>query len=91
MTDAPVLYAVADGVASITLNRPDKLNVFNEAMQGELARAFDRIEADDAVRAVLLTGAGRGFCAGQDLGDRVMGEATRRPISATRSSACTTR
>jgi 2-(1,2-epoxy-1,2-dihydrophenyl)acetyl-CoA isomerase len=74
VTEAPVLYAVAAGVATITLNRPDKLNVFNEAMQAELMRAFDRIEADDAVRAVLLTGAGRGFCAGQDLSDRVMRE-----------------
>ena len=74
MSEATILFEVAEGVATITLNRPDKLNVFNEAMQGELARAFDRIEADPCVRAVLLTGAGRGFCAGQDLGDRVMGE-----------------
>jgi len=58
----------------ITLNRPDKLNAFTEAMHGELAHAFDRIELDRAIRAVVLTGAGRGFCAGQDLGDRVMGE-----------------
>jgi 2-(1,2-epoxy-1,2-dihydrophenyl)acetyl-CoA isomerase len=79
VTEAPVLYAVADGVATITLNRPDKLNVFNEAMQGELMLAFDRIEADGAVRAVLLTGAGRGFCAGQDLSDRVMSEGDAPP------------
>jgi 2-(1,2-epoxy-1,2-dihydrophenyl)acetyl-CoA isomerase len=79
VSEATVLFEVADGVATITLNRPDKLNVFNEAMQGELARAFDRIEADDKVRAVLLTGAGRGFCAGQDLGDRVMGEGDAPP------------
>lgn len=74
-----ILFEVADGVATITLNRPDKLNAFNEAMHGELARAFDRIEADLSVRAVLLTGAGRGFCAGQDLGDRVMGEGDAPP------------
>jgi 2-(1,2-epoxy-1,2-dihydrophenyl)acetyl-CoA isomerase len=76
---ATILFEVADGVATITLNRPDKLNVFNEAMQGELARTFDRIEADEGIRAVLLTGAGRGFCAGQDLGDRVMGEGDAPP------------
>ena len=79
MSEATILFEVAEGVATITLNRPDKLNVFNEAMQGELAAAFDRIEADPRVRAVLLTGAGRGFCAGQDLGDRVMGEGAAPP------------
>ena len=74
MSEPTILYESAAGVVTLTLNRPDKLNVFNEAMHGELARAFDRIEADPAIRAVLLTGAGRGFCAGQDLGDRVIGE-----------------
>jgi 2-(1,2-epoxy-1,2-dihydrophenyl)acetyl-CoA isomerase len=74
-----ILYEAADGVAMLTLNRPDKLNAFNEAMHGELAHAFDRIEVDPAIRAVLLTGAGRGFCAGQDLGDRVMGEGDAPP------------
>ena len=52
------------------LNRPDTLNSFTEVMHGELRGAFDAIDADDRVRAVLLTGNGRGFCAGQDLGDR---------------------
>jgi 2-(1,2-epoxy-1,2-dihydrophenyl)acetyl-CoA isomerase len=79
VSDPSVLCAVADGVATITLNRPDKLNAFNEAMHGELARALDRIETDASVRALLLTGAGRGFCAGQDLGDRVMGEGDAPP------------
>jgi 2-(1,2-epoxy-1,2-dihydrophenyl)acetyl-CoA isomerase len=79
VTEAPVLCAVADGVAAITLNRPDKLNAFNEAMHGELARILDRIEADRSVRALLLTGAGRAFCAGQDLGDRVIGEGDAPP------------
>jgi 2-(1,2-epoxy-1,2-dihydrophenyl)acetyl-CoA isomerase len=74
-----ILYQAADGVAMLTLNRPDKLNVFNEAMHAELARALDRVEADPTIRAVLLTGAGRGFCAGQDLGDRVMGEGDAPP------------
>ena len=79
MVQSTVLLQVADGVATITLNRPDKLNAFNEAMHRELAQAFDRIEADAAIRAVLLTGAGRGFCAGQDLGDRMVGAGDAPP------------
>ena len=79
MSEPTILYESAAGVVTLTLNRPDKLNVFNEAMHGELARAFDRIEADPAIRAVLLTGAGRGFCAGQDLADRVTGEGDTPP------------
>jgi 2-(1,2-epoxy-1,2-dihydrophenyl)acetyl-CoA isomerase len=74
-----VLYEAADGVALLTLNRPEKLNAFNEAMHRELAQALDRIEADPGIRAILLTGAGRGFCAGQDLGDRVMDEGDGPP------------
>ena len=54
----------------LTLNRPDKLNAFNEEMHLELRAAFEAAGADENCRAVLLTGAGRGFCAGQDLGDR---------------------
>ena len=79
MTEDPVLYDVVDGVATVTLNRPDKLNAFNEGMHGALARILDRIEVDRAVRALLLTGAGRAFCAGQDLGDRVMGAGDAPP------------
>lgn len=79
MPEPAILLEVADGVATITLNRPDKLNAFNEAMHGELAAALDRIEADQSVRALLITGAGRAFSAGQDLGDRVMGEGDAPP------------
>ncbi|MGZ9722124.1 2-(1,2-epoxy-1,2-dihydrophenyl)acetyl-CoA isomerase PaaG [Rhizobium miluonense] len=65
-----VLSVLADGVLTLTLNRPDKLNSFNEEMHLALRAGFERAHADDAVRSVLLTGAGRGFSAGQDLGDR---------------------
>ena len=60
-------YEVVDHVATITLNRPDKLNTFTQIMRDELIAAFDRTDADDDVRAVVLTGAGRAFCAGADL------------------------
>jgi 2-(1,2-epoxy-1,2-dihydrophenyl)acetyl-CoA isomerase len=70
MATGTVLFETRDGVATLTLNRPDKLNAFNEAMHAELRAALDGVERDGAVRAVLLTGAGNGFCAGQDLGDR---------------------
>jgi 2-(1,2-epoxy-1,2-dihydrophenyl)acetyl-CoA isomerase len=59
------------GVAIITLNRPDVLNSFNRAMAAELRQAFDRVAADTSIRSVVLTGAGRGFCAGQDLAEAV--------------------
>jgi enoyl-CoA hydratase/carnithine racemase len=62
-----LLCSQADHVLTITLNRPDKLNAFNRTMMDELIRAFDLADADDAVRAVIVTGAGRAFCAGADL------------------------
>jgi enoyl-CoA hydratase/carnithine racemase len=62
-----ILYDVADGIATITLNRPDKLNAFTGQMMVDMIAAFDAIDADDDVRAVIVTGAGRGFCAGADL------------------------
>jgi enoyl-CoA hydratase/carnithine racemase len=62
-----ILYDVADGIATITLNRPDKLNAFTSQMMADMIAAFDLSDADDAVRAVIVTGAGRGFCAGADL------------------------
>ncbi len=65
-----ILMDVSNGVATLTLNRPEKLNACTMEMLGELASALDEIAANTQVRALLLTGAGRGFCAGQDLGDR---------------------
>lgn len=70
MTYATLLLGIADGVAEITLNRPDKLNSFNPDMLRELHQVFQLIEGDSAIRAVLITGSGRGFCAGQDLNVR---------------------
>jgi enoyl-CoA hydratase/carnithine racemase len=63
-----LLYDVADGVATLTLNRPDRLNAVDATSIAELVAAFDQADGDDAVRAVIVTGAGRAFCAGADLG-----------------------
>jgi enoyl-CoA hydratase/carnithine racemase len=60
-------FEVEDGIATITLNRPDKLNAFNTQMMRDMIAAFDATDADDAVRCVIVTGAGRAFCAGADL------------------------
>src|SRR3989442_3616665 len=62
-----IRYEVDDRVLTITLNRPDRLNAFTPTMQVELIEAIDQADADDGVRAVVVTGAGRGFCAGADL------------------------
>ena len=68
MTDFEEIRAeTADGVLTITLNRPERLNAFTETMRRELIAAFDLADAEDDVRAVVVTGAGRGFCAGADL------------------------
>ncbi len=62
-----LLYSVEDGIATITLNRPEKLNAFNTQMMKDMIAAFDVTDADDAVRCVIVTGSGRAFCAGADL------------------------
>ncbi len=62
-----IIYEVSDGVLTITLNRPDKLNAFTHTMMSEMIDAFDRADADDDIRAIIVTGAGRAFCAGADL------------------------
>ena len=67
MSYQEILYNVADRVATITLNRPDKLNAWTAVMEQEVRRAVHDAEADDEVRVIVLTGAGRGFCAGADM------------------------
>ena len=62
-----IKYEVAEQILTITLNRPDKLNAFNGTMQQEMIDAFDAADKDDNIRAIIVTGAGRGFCAGADL------------------------
>ena len=62
-----VSYRVEDAIATITLNRPDKMNAFTPVMMGEMIEALDAADADDRVRAVVITGAGKAFCAGADL------------------------
>jgi enoyl-CoA hydratase/carnithine racemase len=68
MTYEDIRYDVRDAVLTITLHRPDRLNAFTTRMMHELIDAFDQADADDAVRAIIVTGAGRAFCAGADLG-----------------------
>ena len=67
MAFTQIRYDVTDGVCTLTLNRPEKLNAITRTMLDELVAAFDAADADDAVRAVVVTGAGRAFCAGADL------------------------
>lgn len=79
MSDSPILVSTHGPTRVITLNRPAALNSFNAAMHAALLPALDAAAADAAVRAVIVTGAGRGFCAGQDLNDADMGSATEGP------------
>ena len=72
MDDQNILFDRAEGIARITLNRPAKLNSFTVAMHEELRDALAQVRADASLRVLVLTGAGRGFCAGQDLGDRAV-------------------
>ena len=71
-SESPILVEQRAGYRVITLNRPDKLNAFNEAMHQALRKAIDDAEADESCRALMITGAGRGFCTGQDLSDRLL-------------------
>jgi 2-(1,2-epoxy-1,2-dihydrophenyl)acetyl-CoA isomerase len=77
LSETPVIHERRDGYAIITLNRPERLNAFNEAQHLSLRAALEACEADRDCGAIVLTGAGRGFCAGQDLSDRdptILGE-----------------
>lgn len=74
-----VISSLENGVLKLTLNRPDKLNAFNEEMHLALRAGIERAHNEADVRAVLLTGAGRGFCAGQDLGDRDPRKSDEKP------------
>ncbi len=64
-----IMYTVSDRIATITLNRPDRLNAWTPLMSGEVRNAMDKAAADDGVRVIVLTGAGRGFCSGADMAD----------------------
>src|SRR3981189_2822641 len=78
-----IKYEIDDQILTITLNRPDKLNAFNAAMQKELIDAFDQADSNDECRALIVTGAGRGFCAGADLSsgaDTFDRDARRGPV-----------
>ncbi len=67
MTESTVLYDASDGIATITMNRPERLNAMNSQLEAELFEAFQQADLSDDVRVIILTGAGRGFCAGADL------------------------
>ena len=66
-TYTEIIYEVSDNIATVTMHRPDKMNAFTGVMMNELLQVFDEIDADDNVRAVIVTGSGRAFCAGADL------------------------
>ncbi len=74
-----ILFSVDGGIARLTLNRPDKLNSFNTQMHGEVRDALAKLPGSDA-RVLVLTGAGRGFCAGQDLSDRAVAPGSRQNV-----------
>eukprot|EP01030_Chromulinospumella_sphaerica_P016144 gene16144-15955_t len=67
-----ILFSIEAGIATLTLNRPDKLNSFTQAMHEEVRDALARVKQDSSVRVFVLAAAGRGFCAGQDLSDRAV-------------------
>ncbi|MCW8891285.1 MAG: enoyl-CoA hydratase-related protein, partial [Sedimenticola sp.] len=74
-----ILFQVERGVATLTLNRPDSLNSFTSEMHSEIRQVMKQIKQDSTIRCLLLTGAGRGFCAGQDLNDRAVAPGEAMP------------
>ena len=79
MAYSSIIAEAANGVHRVTLNRPDRLNSFNDAMHAELREALSAVAADETARVLVLTGAGRGFCAGQDLSDRAVSPGAAPP------------
>jgi 2-(1,2-epoxy-1,2-dihydrophenyl)acetyl-CoA isomerase len=79
MTYQNIRFETQDGIARLTLNRPDKLNSFTGAMHAELRSALDVVQTDKTIRVLVITGAGRGFCAGQDLADPDMAMGPMQP------------
>lgn len=79
MNFTTIELSIAAGVAKLVLNRPDQLNSFNTQMHGEMKQALDIVKSSDEVRCLLITGNGRGFCAGQDLGDRAVDPDQKNP------------
>lgn len=83
MTYETILCDVQNRAARLTLNRPEKLNSFNVQMHEEIRTALDRVDSDRGVRVLVITGAGRGFCAGQDLSDRALASDQALDLGAT--------
>ena len=79
MSYETIEFAISEGIAVLTLNRPDSLNSFNAQMHSEVRSALKDVKRDKSVRCLLLTGNGRGFCAGQDLGDRNVAPGSEAP------------
>lgn len=79
MSYATIRFECGAGIARLTLNRPDKLNSFNVEMHEEVRDALSRVRSDPTLRVFVLTGAGRGFCAGQDLSDRAVAPGAAAP------------
>lgn len=79
MSHQTIVYETAAGIARLTLNRPERLNSFNTVMHAEVREALTALQQDASARVLILTGAGRGFCAGQDLSDRVVAPGAGAP------------
>lgn len=79
MSHECILFELSEGIARLTLNRPERLNSFNVRMHEEVREAFGRVAGDSSARVLVIAGAGRGFCAGQDLGDRAVAPGAAPP------------
>lgn len=86
-----ILFTIEQGVATLTLNRPAQLNSFNAQMHKEVREALKQLRQSPEARCLLITGNGRGFCAGQDLSDRNVAPGAAMPDLASRSRRTTTR